>query len=62
MIDAAPCPFGLCDGCGFVVDEDTRVARPVPLPPGARRSAGARGGSARSSRASTAASRSTARR
>ena len=22
MIDAAPCPFGQCDGSGFVIDED----------------------------------------
>jgi DNA replication protein DnaC len=26
--DAQPCPFGLCDGTGFVVDETTRVAQP----------------------------------
>ena len=44
MIDEAPCPFGLCDGTGFVVDEATRVATPVPLPPGSASSAGARGG------------------
>ena len=28
MIDEAPCPFGQCDGSGFVIDEDTRVASP----------------------------------
>jgi len=27
------CPFGLCDGTGFVVDEDTRVARPCRCRP-----------------------------
>jgi DNA replication protein DnaC len=25
---SAPCPFGICDGDGFVVDEETRVAAP----------------------------------
>jgi DNA replication protein DnaC len=28
MIDEAPCPFARCDGSGFVIDEDTRVASP----------------------------------
>jgi DNA replication protein DnaC len=28
MIDEAPCPFAQCDGSGFVIDEDTRVASP----------------------------------
>ena len=37
MIDEAPCPFGQCDGSGFVIDEDTRVASAVPLPLGAGR-------------------------
>jgi DNA replication protein DnaC len=25
---SAPCPFGICDGSGFVEDEETRTARP----------------------------------
>jgi DNA replication protein DnaC len=28
-----PCPYGLCDGTGFVVDEDSRVARPCRCRP-----------------------------
>ena len=28
------CPFGLCDGTGFVVDETTRVAQPCRCRPG----------------------------
>jgi DNA replication protein DnaC len=28
MIDETPCPFGQCDGDGFVIDETTRVATP----------------------------------
>jgi DNA replication protein DnaC len=28
-----PCPFGLCDGTGFVVDEETRVAAPCRCRP-----------------------------
>jgi DNA replication protein DnaC len=30
---ADPCPFGLCDGTGFVVDEATRVAQPCRCRP-----------------------------
>ena len=33
MIDEAPCPFGQCDGSGFVIDEDTRVATPCRCRP-----------------------------
>jgi DNA replication protein DnaC len=33
MIDEAPCPFGQCDGSGFVIDEDTRVASPCRCRP-----------------------------
>ena len=30
MSEAADtCPFGVCDGSGFVVDEATRVAQPA---------------------------------
>ena len=36
------CPFGLCDGSGFVVDEETRIARAVPLPRRSASSAAAR--------------------
>ena len=32
-----PCPFGLCDGSGFVVDEAHARRHAVPLPPGAGR-------------------------
>jgi DNA replication protein DnaC len=31
---ADSCPFGLCDGTGFVVDEATRVAQPCRCRPG----------------------------
>jgi DNA replication protein DnaC len=31
---AEPCPFGLCDGDGFVIDEATRVAVPCRCRPG----------------------------
>ncbi len=31
---ADTCPFGLCDGTGFVVDEATRVAQPCRCRPG----------------------------
>jgi DNA replication protein DnaC len=31
--ERAPCPFGACDGSGFVVDEDTRVATPCQCRP-----------------------------
>jgi DNA replication protein DnaC len=31
--DAQPCPFGVCDGTGFVVDESTRVAQPCRCRP-----------------------------
>jgi DNA replication protein DnaC len=34
MSDAEPCPYGLCDGTGFVVDEGSRVARPCRCRPG----------------------------
>jgi DNA replication protein DnaC len=34
MSGAEPCPFGLCDGTGFVVDEASRVARPCRCRPG----------------------------
>ena len=37
MIDEAPCPFGQCDGSGFVIDEATRVATPCRCRSGARR-------------------------
>ena len=30
---AQPCPFGLCDGTGFLVDETTRVAQPCRCRP-----------------------------
>ena len=30
---AQPCPFGLCDGTGFVVDETTRMAAPCRCRP-----------------------------
>jgi DNA replication protein DnaC len=33
MTDAMPCPFGACDGSGFVIDEATRVARPCRCRP-----------------------------
>jgi DNA replication protein DnaC len=33
MIDEAPCPFGQCDGSGFVIDEATRVATPCRCRP-----------------------------
>ena len=33
MIDEAPCPFAQCDGSGFVIDEDTRVASPCRCRP-----------------------------
>jgi DNA replication protein DnaC len=33
MIDEAPCPFGQCDGSGFVIDEETRVASPCRCRP-----------------------------
>ena len=39
------CPFGLCDGTGFVVDEATRVAQPA---------AAARGASSATARAASA--------
>ena len=29
----APCPLGVCDGSGFVVDEDARVAVPCSCRP-----------------------------
>ncbi len=45
MIDEAPCPFGQCDGSGFVIDEATRVAT-LPLPPAASERRRARGLSA----------------
>jgi DNA replication protein DnaC len=32
-LDAAVCPLGVCDGSGFVVDEDARVARPCACRP-----------------------------
>jgi DNA replication protein DnaC len=31
--DQQPCPFGLCDGSGFLVDEATRVATPCRCRP-----------------------------
>ena len=31
---AEPCPFDLCDGDGFVIDEATRVAVPCRCRPG----------------------------
>jgi len=34
MSDPEPCPFHLCDGTGFVVDEASRVARPCRCRPG----------------------------
>ena len=34
---ADTCPYGLCDGTGFVVDEDDARRRAVPLPAAARR-------------------------
>ena len=33
MTDEIPCPFGACDGSGFVIDEATRVARPCRCRP-----------------------------
>jgi DNA replication protein DnaC len=33
MTDDHACPFGLCDGGGFVIDEDTRVATPCRCRP-----------------------------
>ena len=32
-LDAATCPLGVCDGSGFVVDEDSRVAVPCACRP-----------------------------
>jgi DNA replication protein DnaC len=29
----APCPYGACDGTGFIIDEDTRVATPCRCRP-----------------------------
>jgi DNA replication protein DnaC len=29
----APCPYGVCDGTGFITDEDTRVATPCRCRP-----------------------------
>ena len=55
------CPFDLCDGSGFVVDDATNTASDCRCR--AQRVSRARARrSAASSRASTAASRSTARR
>ena len=34
MSDPEPCPFQLCDGTGFVVDEASRMARPCRCRPG----------------------------
>jgi DNA replication protein DnaC len=33
MTDQQPCSFDLCDGSGFVIDEDTRVATPCRCRP-----------------------------
>jgi DNA replication protein DnaC len=33
MTDDQPCPFGVCDGSGFVIDEATRVAAPCRCRP-----------------------------
>jgi DNA replication protein DnaC len=33
MTDEQPCSFDLCDGSGFVIDEDTRVATPCRCRP-----------------------------
>ena len=32
-LEPQTCPYGLCDGTGFVVDEATRVARPCRCRP-----------------------------
>ena len=33
MTDDLPCPFGLCDGSGFLIDEESRVATPCRCRP-----------------------------
>jgi DNA replication protein DnaC len=33
MMDDAPCPFDLCDGTGFMIDEATRMATPCRCRP-----------------------------